>query len=305
MSSIHVKIALSNIRRSPFQAFAAIFVLTITFFIITLLAILAFASDNVLTHFETRPQVIAFLKDDVGTEGIAGLQLKLENDERIKDVSFITKEEALSIYKEATSDNPLLSELVSPSIFPASLEFTLADLSFAEAIISELRNEDVIDQIGFTANIGGEDALQETVNRLRTITWYTRLGGGIFALVLAVTSFLVLLIIISMRITTRRHEVEILDLIGATRGFVRKPIFLEAIIYTIIGVFFGWVLALIIVLYSTPAIMSYFNEIEVLPHDTVALFSVFGIIFAAELLIGIFLAILGGSVAVSRAHKTK
>ena len=305
MSAIHLKTAFSNIRRSPFQAFAAIFVLSVTFFVVTLMALMVFASNNVLTYFETRPQIIAFIKDEVKAEEIAALQYKLEMDERVKEVKYVTKEQALEIYKEATADNPLLSELVSPSIFPASLEFSLNDLEYAEDIIGETKNEEIVDQVGFTASIGREDALQDSVDRLKTLTLYTRYAGGVFAMILTITSLLVLLIIISMRITTRREEVEVLDLIGATRGFIRKPLVIEAITYAVVGVFMGWVVALILILYSTPAVLSYFNEIAVLPRDTLSLFGLFGVVLGIELFVGILLALIGSSLAISRASRTK
>lgn len=305
MSAIHLKTAFSNIRRSPFQAFAAIFVLSVTFFVVTLMSLMVYASNNVLTYFETRPQIIAFIKDEIKAEEIAALQYKLEMDERVKEVKYVTKEQALEIYKEATADNPLLSELVSPSIFPASLEFSLNDLDYAEDIIGETKNEEIVDQVGFTASIGREDALQDSVDRLKTLTLYTRFGGGVFAAILTITSLLVLLIIISMRITTRREEVEVLDLIGATRGFIRKPLILEAITYAVVGVFMGWVVALILILYSTPAVLSYFNEIAVLPRDTLSLFGIFGMVLGVELFVGILLALIGSSLAISRAGRTK
>ncbi|OGM04831.1 hypothetical protein A2715_04365 [Candidatus Woesebacteria bacterium RIFCSPHIGHO2_01_FULL_39_32] len=290
-------------RRAPFQALSAIFVLSITFFVITVLSALVYASGETLKYFETRPQVIAFLKDTATTEQISQLQTRLQQDSRINDVSFITKEEALEIYKEATADNPLLSELVSPSIFPASLEFSLTDLAFAEDVIQEVKQEEIVDQIGFTASLGGENTLSDVVSRLRTITFYIRLGGGAFAFLLASTSFLVLIVIIGMRMTTRRGEIEILDLIGATPGFIRSPIILEAIMYALTGVFVGWLLAFLLVLYSTPTIVGYFGEIPVLPRDTLQLFTLFGIMLGGELLTGFFLALSGSALAVSRVKR--
>ncbi|MGB6882389.1 MAG: permease-like cell division protein FtsX, partial [Microgenomates group bacterium] len=170
MASIHFKTALDYIRRSPFQALAAIFVLALTFFVGTLMVVLVYSSGKVLNYFETRPQVIAFLEDEITAEEIAGLQNKLISDSRVKDVRYVSKEEALSIYKEATAENPLLSELVSPTIFPASLEFSLIDLNFAEEVIDEVKEEDIVDQVGFTASLGGEATLGDVVGRLRTIT---------------------------------------------------------------------------------------------------------------------------------------
>lgn len=305
MPNVHLKTALDYIRRSPFQALAAIFVLVLTFFVGTLMAVLIYSSGNVLNYFETRPQVIAFLKDEISAEQISGLQNELISDARVKDVRYVSKDEALAIYKEATSDNPLLAELVSPAIFPASLEFSLTDLNFAEQVINEVQENEIVDQVGFTASLGGESTLGDVVGRLRTITRYIRVGGGVLAGLLAVTSLLVLLVIISMRITTRKGEIEILDLIGATPGFIKSPIILEALIYSLGGVFIGWVFALILVLYATPNLVSYFGEIPVLPKDTSQLFILMGIILASEILVGVLLALLGSTLAVSRVRRHK
>lgn len=303
--SIHFKTAFSNIRRSPFQAIAAVFTLTLTFFVITILTVLVYSSDKVLKYFETRPQVIAFLKKDAKPEQVSLLQTKLLSDTRAKDVKYLSKEDALNIYKEATSDNPLLSELVSPAIFPASLEFSLTNISYAQEMINEIRKEEIVDQVGFTANIGSEAALDSTVERLKTITWYLRLGGGILVGLLLATSIFVLLVVISMRLIVRREEVEILGLIGATIGFIRSPVIIEALVYSLTGVFVGWMLSLIVTLYVTPSIISYFKEIPVLPTSTLGLLSFFGIILLAEVLIGGLIALTGSTFAISRSRKTK
>ena len=305
MANIHLKTALSNIRRSPFQAMAAIFVLSLTFFIITMLSITVYSSNNIIRYFETRPQIIAFLKDGLDQNDVAKLQAKLNEDERVKDVKYVSKEQALAIYKEATSDNPLLSELVSPSIFPASLEFSLSDLNYAEDVIGELKKESIVDQVGFTASLGSEGTLGDTVNRLRTITKYLRIGGGVFIGILMTVSFIVLLVVMSMRLVSRRQEIEILDLIGATGKFIRSPILIESLIYSFIGVLMGWLLGLILTLYTMPSLISYFNQIKVLPKDMVKLLDIFGLILAGELFLGFVLAMGSSILAVKRAKKVR
>lgn len=303
MKNIHIKSVADHVRRSPFQALSVVFVLSVSFFVATVLSILVYSSGQVIKYFETRPQVIAFIKGEAKTEEINLLKNKLLKDERVKDVRFVSKEEALEIYKKATSDNPLLSELVSPDIFPASVEFSLVDLSYAEEVIGEVKKEQVVDEIGFTASLGGESGLTDAVERLRSISWYIRIGGGIFVTLLLTTSFVVLFVIIGMRVSTRRGEIKILDLIGATPSFIRSPIILEALVYSFLGVFIGWISALLLVLYSTPMVVSYFGEIPVLPSDTLRLLLIFAIILAGELLIGFFLAFTGSVLAVSRIRK--
>lgn len=305
MFNVHLKTALGYIRRSPFQALAATFVLTLTFFVATLVAVLVYSSSQLINYFETRPQVIAFLKDSATETNIADLQHKLEADGKVKEVKYVSKEEALSIYKKATSDNPLLGQLVSPSIFPASLEFSVSDLNFAQGVIDDVKEEAVVDSVGFTAALGGESSLNDVVSRLQTITLYVRIGGAVFVGMLALTSFVVLLIIISMRMSTRKEEVEILDLIGATQNFIRSPIIIEAYLYSFFGVVLGWIIAFIGILYLAPSAVMYFGEIPVLPRETVGIFQLFGIIFGIELVISGILALSGSLLAVSRVKKAR
>jgi cell division protein FtsX len=303
--NIHLRTTLDYIRRSPFQATAAIAVLTLTFFVGTLLAILIYSSGRVLTYFETRPQIIAFLKDTAGQEDIANLQHALSGREGVAEVKYVSKEEALGIYKKATSDNPLLGELVSPSIFPASLELQVTNLSYAQPLITDIKDEPVVDSVGFTASLGGEKTLGNVVNRLKNIILYARIGGGVLSGVLIASSLLVLLVVIGMRLATRREEVEILNLIGATAGFIRSPIILEAVFYAAIGVFLGWIFSLIVILYSAPSLIAYFGEIPVLPKDTLSFFLLFGAILAIEITVGLLLALSGSLLAVSRIKKSR
>lgn len=303
--NIHLRTAFDYIKRSPFQAIAALFVLSLTFFVATTMAVLIYSSGKALKHFETRPQIISFLKDDSQATAVSAFQSKLTQDERIKDVRYVPKEEALAIYKKATEDNPLLAELVSPSIFPASLEFSVTDLSLAQEVIDEVKDEAIVDTVGFTANLGGESSLGDAVTRLKTITYYIRVGGGVFVGVLGLTSFMVLLVIIGMRMTTRKGEVEILNLIGATPKFIKSPIVLEALSYAILGVILGWVVSFTMWLYIAPTIVNYFGTIPILPVDPLSFFLLFAAILGSELIIGSFLALLGSLIAVKRSLKTK
>ncbi len=301
--SIHTKTAIEAIKRSPFQAVSAIFVLALTFFVATTVSILVYSSSKALSYFETRPQIISFLKSETGSDAITALQNKLALDARVKDVKYVPKEEALEIYKKATEDNPLLAELVSPSIFPASLEFSVTDLKLAEEVINEIKNEAIVEQVGFTANIGGEKSLSDVVSRLKTISYYLRVGGIVFVGALAITSFLVLLVIISMRMTSRKGEIEILSLIGATPAFIRSPIVLEGVFYSLIGVISGWTLSFIFWLYVSPSLLSYFGTIPVLPKEPLSFFLLFAAILGTEIVIGFTIAITGSLIAVKRSLK--
>jgi len=302
---MHFKTSLDNIRRAPFQAMAAISVLAVTFFVTTLIAMVVYSSNQIISYFETRPQIIAFLDEDASNEEIKSLSSQLTNDPRVNVVRFVSKEEALSIYKEATSENPLLGELVSPSIFPASIEFSPADLTYAQDLLSEMKEEEIVDSVGFTASTGGESAVAEVIDRLRTVSRYLRLAGISAVVVLSATSFLVLMIVVGMRILMKKEEIESLSLIGASPGFIRAPLILEAIHYAVIGVITGWLFASVLIMYASPTIFSYFGEVPVLPSKTSEFFLLLGLFLLGELIVGIFIALIGSYISVSRSLRIR
>ncbi len=297
----HIATSFQAVRRSPFQAMAAMSVLTLTFFVTTLLAVLVYSSNQVVNYFSTRPQVIVFLHKDATDSERDDIFNTLENDPRVQDVVFVSKEEALAIYKEANADNPLLGESVSPSDLSASVEFSVVDLDFTQEIIDDISGYSGVDTVSFTANLGSASSLRDVIERLKTITYYIRVFGLIAVLVLAATSFLVLLVVMGMRISMRRAEIENLALIGATPGFIRIPIIFEAITYAVLGVIAGWLLASVLVMYATPAILGYFGEIPVLPEKSTDFFLLISAILGGELLIGMVIALMGSMAAVSRS----
>lgn len=299
----YIKVTKKNVRRSPYQALSAVLIMVITFFVATMLALLAYISYSTLHYFETRPQIIAFLKAESTSDQVSALQRDLASDPRIKDVKYVSKEQALEIYKDATADNPLLSELVSPKVFPASLEFSVVDLSHTESVISEVNKKESVGQVVFTASLGDSKNIKNVIDNLRKITSYIKIGGGGILVFLLGSSLLILLVIISMRIATRREEIGILQLMGASPGFIRAPFVLEAIFYSVFGSFVGWLFAILLTLYITPSLVSYFGEIPIFPLDTEGLLILFGGILGAEIIIAIILGILGSFIAIKRYLK--
>lgn len=299
----HFKTAWRHIRRVPYQALAAIFIMAITFFVVTILAMLAYASSKTLNYFETRPQIIAFLKDDATPDQISGLERDLSNDQRIKNIKYVSKEQALGIYKEATSDNPLLSEFVSPKIFPASLEFSVMDLSFTEPVIKEVKDNSIIDEVVFTASLGKGKDVGQVIENLKAITKYIRIGGISIVSILFVSSLFILLLIIGMRVASRREEIEVFKLLGATKGFIRMPFIIEGVMYAVFGSFLGWISAAILILYSAPTILSYFGPIEVFPGETSEFLLLLIKILGAEIALAFVLGLLGSFTALFRYLK--
>lgn len=301
-----MKTAWFHIRRSPYQALAAIFVMTITFFLATILSVTSYGLTQTLYYYETRPRIIAYIKNEATSEQIDALYQKLQKDKRVKDVQKLSKEDALEIYKQATLDEPLLSEFVSPDVFQASIEFTLAGLAYAEDVIREIQASGIVSDIDSTITTALNDnpkRLKEDIAHLKDIIFYIKLGGGTLVGFQIIASLMVLLVVIGMRIAARRAEIEILQLLGATPWFIRWPFLVEGILYGLVGAIMGWLIALILLLNTADGIVQFFGPVPFLPKTFFGLLLLMGGILAVNIAITSFLGFLGGYIATKRYLK--
>ncbi len=285
-----LKTTWTHIRRSPYQASAAIGIMFLTFFLASVTVLVAAGSQMLLQYFETRPQVTAFFKDDVKADEIEILKQKLTQTGKVNSTKFVSKEEALAIYREQNKNDPLLLEMVTANILPASLEVSTTDINFLGEIAQTLRDESVVEEVIFQ---------EEVVKSLKNWTDTLREIGLVLIGFLVFISTLIVLIIVSMKVALRKEEVEILRLIGATNWYIRAPFIFEGIFYGMVGAILGWGAAFLLLLYATPFLVNFLAGIPLLPVPIVFMLIILGI----ELLAGIFIGSFGSFLAVKRYLK--
>ncbi|PIW08544.1 hypothetical protein COW38_00605, partial [Candidatus Collierbacteria bacterium CG17_big_fil_post_rev_8_21_14_2_50_45_7] len=81
---------LKHIRRSPYQSMAAIFMTTVTFYIVSIFALVVLGAHSMLGYFESRPQVTAFFKDTVLDSDISALKHNVESAVTVQDTRYIS-----------------------------------------------------------------------------------------------------------------------------------------------------------------------------------------------------------------------
>jgi cell division transport system permease protein len=101
-------------------------------------------------------------------------------------------------------------------------------------------------------------------------------------------------------VASRREEINILQLVGATRGYVGAPFIIEGILYGIIGGVIAWGIAYLVLLYSMPFLVTFLAGIPILPPPVTFMLEV----LASELGLGAVIGGLGGALAVSRFLKS-
>lgn len=279
-----------NIRRAPFQAVAASMIMFLTFFALLTFILLAAGSQISLQYFESKPQVIAFFKEDTTDQDIQTIQNALKEESRVTKLKFVSKEEALKIYKERNKNDPALLELVTANILPASLEISTQTPEDLAPIADILKKEPVVSE-----TIVPEDVVQT----LTSITRIIRIVGLSTVGFLMIFSILVIVMVIGFKIRLRRSEIEIMRLLGASPSFIRNPFILEGIIYGVAGAVPAWVLSYIFLWYFTPFLQGYLGEVKLLPVNP--LFMLVLLTFA--LLVSLIIGGLGSISAVRRYLK--
>src|SRR4051812_7666787 len=113
-----VKTTLKHIRRTPYQALASIFIMMLTILAISVFSFIVFGSSTAIKYFESKPQVVAFFKEEATESDITALQQQLMATGQVASVKFVSKKDAVKLYNKQNKDDPLLREFVSESILP-------------------------------------------------------------------------------------------------------------------------------------------------------------------------------------------
>lgn len=279
-----MKTTWAHIRRSPYQAFAAVFIMMQTFFVITAFTFITFGSAKTISYFESVPQATAFFKDTAKQSDIDALKSQVNATGKATKVRFISKEEAFKIYKEQNKgEDPLLMDLVSADILPPSLGVSAQNLDDLESIANLMKQSPQVERVEFRRDI--VDKLKSWTNALRKI-------GVAFIAVLSLDSIFLMVIIIGIKISQKKEEIEIMRLLSASNSYIRFPFLLEGMFYGITGAVLGWGIASSVLLYETPFLRSFLGEIPLLPVSPFFLLAVLGGEILGAVILGWFASFL-------------
>lgn len=280
------------LRRSPYQALAAALAMSLTFFVSSIFVILIIGGQIILSYIEQRPQIIAFFKDNTNENQINEIINQVKATNLTTNVKYVSKDEALAIYRERNKDDPLLLESVTADFLPASIDISVKKAQDISQIAKLVRDKSEIDKV-----ITPENLVEQLVKWTKTV----RLGGIVFVSTLLSVSFLIIIMVIGMRIAIRREEISIMSLVGATRWYIAKPFFIEGAIYGVLGASIAVLLVYATLLFYSPNIQEFLGPIQIFPVSP--MFFVY--LWASEALAAAAVGIIGAAIALARYLKIK
>ncbi|AHH94492.1 permease-like cell division protein FtsX [Kutzneria viridogrisea] len=196
--------------------------------------------DKMQLVYSDKVQVVVSLTDDISANDkscSSALCTKLLHDlqgaANVEGVTFENRDHTFERFKQLFAANPELVKLTRPESLPASLQVKLVDSSKSDALVKAFSNQPGV------KNVNDQNAfLQKIFSALGQFRFI------VFGIAVAVAVAAVLLIFNTIQLSafTRRTEVGIMRLVGATRWYTQLPFLIEAVVAGIIGSLLGIIL---------------------------------------------------------------
>lgn len=167
-------------------------------------------------------KIMVYLEDQLTRDAVAELEGRLKADRMVAATVFISKEQALGEFRAQFPADSHLLEGLGQNPLPASFVVTLA---------SQFRSPDAVkrwtEQVRTIGGVAKVDYNQEWIDALAGLIRYIELIAIGVGVILSTAAVTIIGNTIRLTLFSRREEVEILRLIGATRWFIRIPYLLE------------------------------------------------------------------------------
>lgn len=189
--------------------------------------------DKTQAVYEDKLQVNVYLTNDISAndkgcqaEPCKSLRADLENNPAIESVEFENRDQAYDRFKEIFESQPELVKLARPEALPASFNVKLVNPDRPEVITQTYSGRVGVDSVADQSEF--LEKFFDALNGVRNMTFAV-------ALVQAVAALLLISNTVQVSAFTRRTEVGIMRLVGATRWYTQLPFLLEAVVAGVVG----------------------------------------------------------------------
>lgn len=229
-----IKFSFQDIARNVWLSLATITILLLALFSINTLLTVRMISESATSAVKDKVDISLYLKPETPEADILALRDRVSGMERVREVTYISKQSALESFREKYKNNQaVLLALKELGRNPLSPSLTIIPASFEESalLINELRVLDspIIESRDFTDNtviLGKIGAITKRVNEV----------GLVIISIFILTSLLVVYNAVRVAIYTHRQEIEIMRLVGASNFFIYMPHAFSAFIYSLLSV---------------------------------------------------------------------
>ena len=234
MISHYFRRALRDIGKNRFVN--AVSVITIALSVIITCSFILFfinASD-ILTLWKKGVRIMAYLYQEVPAEKIPEIHKQISGFYSVEDVRFISKEEAFDVLKQQMKRQSSLLENLKENPLPNAFEIKLIATSQTwekiENLASRIQSIPQIEEVEYG---------QRWLSRFSYIINMFKLSGYVLGILFSVASVFIVANTVRLVLYSRRDEIEIMRLVGASDGFIKGPFYIESIILGALGGIIG------------------------------------------------------------------
>ncbi len=212
---------LAGFKRAKLASFTSIFSLFIAVFLLGVLARISYNAYEVAQALRQSVDVEVFLEDG-DDDSRDAIREKLEGEELVNEVSYISKDSAAVVFKEEFGTEG--ASLADLNFLPASFRVKMiegADISRVDSLVEVFGSYNGIDEVSFNQKL-----LEIIETRFRTVT----LIGGILGGLILLASVILVFNTIRLTIYAKRSLIRAMKLVGATNAFIRRPFVMEGVI---------------------------------------------------------------------------
>lgn len=291
-----IKFSFQDIFRNIWLTIITITILLLALFSINMLITVRLISDNAVSAVKEKINISLYLKAETPESEIMALKAKISNFDKVKSVTYISKQSALDSFRDKYKNNQAvllaLKELGRNPLSP-SLTISPKDFNDSNLLINELKMLDnqIIESRDFADNTVILSKINNVTKRINEV--------GLFIIALFIlTSFLIVYNTIRVAIYTHRQEIEIMRLVGASNFFIYMPYVCSAFIYSLFSI-----LIIIAIFYPFLSLLQPYLEVFFMDYNINILayfINNFFLIFGAQFLMVLIINILTSLLAVRK-----
>jgi len=222
--------AVTNIRQNVFVNIVTIGTIMLALLIVSLFLLIFVNLESAAENWSERVQVTVYFDKELTSQDQTAFREKISALSGVSRVNYVTRDEAFKRFKSRLRGQETLLEGVRAEVLPTSFEIALKrscrDTVSVENFVTALKRIPGITEVQY-----GE----EWVRRFNSFLNFMRLLAALLGGFLVIAVVFIVSNTIKLTIYSRRDELEVMALVGATRFFIKAPFLLEGLIQGMAG----------------------------------------------------------------------
>lgn len=294
-----LKLALQNFFRNFLLSVTSIIIVLLMLLCISLIYGINIIGQQTLSSFKDRMDLGIYLKTNINENLVNELRSELENMPEVKELHYITPEQSLEQFKQRHKNDPLILkslEELKENPLGATITLKFHDPSSYQKTLSVINRSEYKDLIQ-NQDFYDYQKLINAFDRFNQKASYVGLSISGFFIFIAI---LVIFNTIKLGALSRKKEVKIMRLVGATAWFIRAPFLIESALYAVIAWGLNLAIILTLIFFAQPHIQE-FLELDI---NLFLYLKTTGLGFLLALLLyALIVSIIGSSLAIKKYLK--